>query len=45
MITGPDTSTVGMASDSKDYFSSPQNPPGVSKLLIMKQKHILVITI
>ena len=26
----PDTSTVGMASDSKDYFSSPQNPPGVS---------------
>ena len=30
MITAPDTSTVGMASDSKDYFSSPQNPPGVS---------------
>ena len=28
--SGPDTSTVGMASDSKDYFSSPQNPPGVS---------------
>ena len=26
----PDTSTVGIASDSKDYFSSPQNPPGVS---------------
>ncbi len=26
----PDTSTVGMASDSKDYFSTPQNPPGVS---------------
>ena len=26
----PDTSTVGMASDSKNYFSSPQNPPGVS---------------
>ena len=28
--SAPDTSTVGMASDSKDYFSSPQNPPGVS---------------
>ena len=29
--SGPDTSTVGMASDSKDYFSSPQNSPGVSR--------------
>ena len=28
--SGPDTSTVGMASDSKDYFNTPQNPPGVS---------------
>jgi len=28
--SGPDTSTVGIASDNKDYFSSPQNPPGVS---------------
>jgi len=26
----PDTSTVGIASDSKSSFSTPQNPPGVS---------------
>ena len=26
----PDTSTVGIASDNKDYFDSPQPPPGVS---------------
>ena len=29
--SAPDTSTVGMASDSKDYFDSPESPPGVSK--------------
>ena len=28
--SGPDTSTVGMASDSKNAFSTPANPPGVS---------------
>ena len=27
----PDTSTVGIAADSKNYFSSPQSPPGVSR--------------
>ena len=27
---GPDTSTVGMASDSKNAFGTPANPPGVS---------------
>jgi hypothetical protein len=28
--SGPDTSTVGMASDSKNAFGTPANPPGVS---------------
>ena len=29
--SGPDTSTVGMASDSKNYFKDADTPPGVSR--------------